>query len=55
MDKAGDLVMALKSVEIHCCELVVSSLILLPWCLATWIVCFSFCKCAQIWNVHSVS
>lgn len=39
---------ALKSVEIYCCELVVSSLVLLPWCLAAWIVCFSFCKCAQI-------
>lgn len=26
---------ALISVEIYCCELVVSSLVLLPWCLAT--------------------
>lgn len=53
--EAGDLVVALKSVEIYCCALAVSSLVLLPWCLATWIVCFNFCKCAQIWDVHSVN
>ena len=53
-DKAGDLVATLKSVEIYCCELAASSLVLLLWRLATWIVCFSFCKCAQIGDVHSV-